>query len=446
VIRFFEVEHVSITSRVNRISDLMNRRLGLAMNPTASRCLIGVIAIAWLIATVTVTSAEFASIGCDAQMGESDDESAFDSAASLVKKNCKSKSLAEQFEKLGLVYENDDNPIMQELWFLGRYHGQYYSAEGNTGESEAWEDRRFRIGSQARFFEKLTLHSQMVSGSDFEPFYNGFTELWAQWAFEDYLMLTVGQQKHRFTHDRNVSSRYLNTLERSMLVNMFAMDYTPAVTLSGTVEKTRYYTGVFSNATGTDMWEAFTDLDSGYSLMACVSYDLEKSLGTDTAEVYASFLHSDAKANATNLNRFGEGVSTALLLTQGTGSLVSEAVAGLGSDNGDAYGINIQPGYFFTDKLQLATRYQLAISGESDGLVPQRRYERPAGFMPGDLYQAGYAGFNYYIAGHRLKLMNGIEYAEMNGQCLWTASLAVRVFWGPHASGAFPTNQLLSSD
>jgi len=194
------------------------------------------------------------------------------------------------------------------------------------------------------------------------------------------------------------------------------------------------------------MWEAFTDLDSGYSLLTSISYDLDRSLGTDSAELNACYLHSDAKANATNLNRFGEGLSTALTITQGAGSLVSEAVAGLASDNGDAYGLNIQPGYFFTDKLQLATRYQLATASQSDGLVPQRRYERPAGFVPGDLYQAGYAGLNYYIAGHRLKLMNGIEYAEMDGQSLWTASLAIRLFWGPQASGAFPTNQLLTSD
>ncbi len=32
----------------------------------------------------------------------------------------------------------------------------------------------------------------MVSGSDFEPFYNGFTELWVGWRFSDAATLTVG--------------------------------------------------------------------------------------------------------------------------------------------------------------------------------------------------------------------------------------------------------------
>lgn len=78
--------------------------------------------------------------------------------------------------------------------------------------------------------------------------------------------------------------------------------------------------------------------------------------------------------------------------------------------------------------------------------MAQRRYERPAGLTTGDTYQAAYAGLNYYIAGHRLKLMNGLEYSEMGGQNLWTASFAVRLFWGPHASGPFPTNSILKPD
>ncbi len=358
----------------------------------------------------------------------------------------KPESLAKRLENLGRLYKDEDNPVMQELWFLGRYHGQYYDAEGNVGESNDWENRRFRIGSQATFIEKLTLHAQMVSGTNMQPFYNGFTELWTQWAFDDSLRLTVGQQKHRFTHDRNVSSRYLNTLERSMLVNMFNADYTPAITLSGNVESVNYYTGIFSNATGTDMWEAFTDYDSGYSLLGAITRDFGTDLGTETADLNLCYLYSDANQNATNLNRFKNGLSAALILTQGSHSLVSEALVGLQSAKGDAYGINIQPGWFLTEKLQLATRYQGAVSTDNLGLVPQRRYERPAGMTDGDVYHAGYAGFNYYIAGHRIKLMNGLEFADMNGQNLWTASIAFRVFWGPNASGPFPTARLLEPD
>ncbi len=256
--------------------------------------------------------------------------------------------------------------------------------------------------------------------------------------------MTVGQQKHRFTHDRNVSSRYINTLERSMLLNMFNADYTPAITALGTSDKFSYYAGVFSNATGPDIWESFTEYDSGYSLLASGTWNVKDRLGLDEAFFNMCYLYSDANENATNLNRYKDGFSAALILTQGPGSLVSEALLGTGSANGDACGINIQPGYFFTEKLQLATRYQLAVSDEDNGLQPQRRYERTVGLNNGDLYQAGYLGWNYYIAGHRIKLMNGIEYANMSGQDVWTASLAIRIFWGPNSNGPFPMAKLLS--
>lgn len=353
------------------------------------------------------------------------------------------KTIAENLGSFGRLYLDENHPFMQEWWLLGRYHGQYYQADGGGNQEDDWENRRFRIGSQARFFKKLTLHSQMVSGFDLNPFYNGFTELWSQWAFDDSFILTVGQQKHRFTHDRNVSSRYINTLERSMLLNMFNADYTPAITIAGEIVKFSYYTGIFSNATGPDVWEAFTQYDSGYSFLASGTWDIQDHLDLDEAYFNVCYLHSDANQNATNLNLYSEGLSAAWIFTEGSGSLVSEALLGLGSSNGNALGINMQPGYFLTEKLQLATRYQLAIADQNDGLLAQRRYEQTVGVSTGDLYQAGYAGLNYYIAGHRVKLMNGIEYANMNGQDVWTASIALRIFWGPDSNGPFPMAKVL---
>ena len=327
---------------------------------------------------------------------------------------------------------------------MGRYHGHYHWSEGSAGENDGHEIRRLRMGGQATLFRKLTLHAQMVSGSDANPFYNGFTELWAGWAFDDALMLTVGQQKHRFTHDRNVSSRYLNYLERAMLTNMFGLDYTPAITLSGRTDRIWYYTGIFSNATGQDMGEAFTEFDSGWSYLTAFTYDLKKSLGTDTAHLNLGYVYSQANENATNLDRYDHGASAALILTDGPASLVTEALVGVGGEDGSACGINVQPGYYLTDEIQLVARYQLAASSEANGLKGQKRYERLAGLPEGDLYQAAYFGVNYYIARHRLKLMTGIEYASLGGEDVWTASTMIRFYFGPHSGAPFPANQMLN--
>ena len=344
----------------------------------------------------------------------------------------------EPFPELGQLLRDDRAPLLNEFWLLGRYHGQNHWAAGDEQDDEGYETRRFRLGFQARLLQDLTVHAQMVSGNDIEPFYNGFTELWVGWRFTDALVLTVGQQKHRFTHDRNVSSRYLNYLERAMLTNMFAADYTPAVTLSGRDGPWSYYAGVFSNATSFRMEQSFTELNSGSSLLGFVTLDLGTALGTDTAVVNVSAVHSEADDDATNLNFFDQGLATALMVTDGSWSLVTELTAGLDARSGSALGLNLQPGVFLTDRLQLVGRYQLAGSDGDDGLRAQRRYEREVGLSTGDRYQAFYLGTNYLLAGHRLKVMSGVEYSTLGGEDCWTFSVAFRLFWGPHSRGPYP--------
>lgn len=352
----------------------------------------------------------------------------------------------EPFPTLGRLHRDDAHPWLQEFWVLGRYHGQYHWANGNAGDDQGWEDRRFRLGFQARMFERLTLHAQAISGSDFEPAYNGFTELWLGWRFSDAATLTVGQQKHRFTHDRTVSSRYMNYLERSMLTNMFGLDYTPAVTLSGTVKNWSYFTGVYSNATGREIGDAFTELDSGYSFIASATRDLRGAWGMDTAHLNLAYLHSDANARATNLARFDDGLNAALIVTRGSKALVTEVTAGFGGPGGNAVGLNLQPSTFVTRKLQLVGRYQVASGDNRRALTSQRRYERPAGLGRGSFYQAGYAGANYYLAGHRAKVQVGVEYSRMDKRDLWTGSVMVRAFFGPHSRGPFPAAMMLEPE
>ena len=353
------------------------------------------------------------------------------------------QSLKERFENLGLIYQDKNAQGLQELWLLGRYHGHYHDTSGVGRSDSGLESRRTRLGFQARMYDHLTVHAQAISGSDFEPAYNGFTELWVRWQFAESLNLTVGQQKHRFTHDRNVSSRYMSFMERSMFTNMMGLDYTPAVTLSGRVGKLDYYAGVFSNQAGTDMWEAFTELHSGWSGLAAVTYDLGQLGGADTATFYGSLLHSEARTGATNLTRFDDAASVALILTEGPAALVTEVTAGFGGTRGDAIGLNLQPSLFLTDKLELVTRYQLASASQTGGLRSQRRYESVAGLPNGEHYQATYLGLNYYLAGHRIKLLTGMEHARMNNRDAFTLFAGFRMFFGPHSNAPYPGNKLL---
>ena len=353
------------------------------------------------------------------------------------------QTLKEKFENLGLVYRDPKAKGLQELWLLGRYHGHYHDTSGVGRSDSGLESRRIRLGFQARLIDHLTIHAQAISGSDFEPAYNGFTELWVRWEFDPAISLTVGQQKHRFTHDRNVSSRYMSFMERSMFTNMMGLDYTPAVTLSGRVGKLDYYAGVFSNAAGTDMWDAFTELHSGWSGLAAVTYDLGHWGGADSATIYASLLHSEARTGSTNLTRFDDAASAALILTEGPAALVAEVTAGFGGTKGDAVGLNLQPSLFLTDRLELVSRFQYATASQADGLRSQRRYESPAGLPSGDRYQATYLGLNYYLAGHRIKVLSGVEHARMNSRDAFTVFAGFRMFFGPHSNAPYPGNKLL---
>ncbi|MFM2211011.1 MAG: hypothetical protein RL639_205 [Verrucomicrobiota bacterium] len=353
------------------------------------------------------------------------------------------QSLKERFENLGLIYQDKNAKGLQEFWLLGRYHGHYHDTSGVGRSESGLESRRTRFGFQAKMYDRLTVHAQAISGSDFEPVYNGFTELWIRWEFDPALQLTIGQQKHRFTHDRNVSSRYMSFMERSMFTNMMGLDYTPAVTLSGKSGKLDYYAGVFSNLADRDMWESFTELHSGWSALAAVTYDLGQLGGADTAAFYGSLLHTEAKSGATNLTRFDDAASAALILTVGPAALVAEVTAGFGGARGDAIGLNLQPSLFLTDKLELVTRYQLASASETGGLRSQRRYESPAGLPNGEHYQATYLGLNYYLAGHRIKLLTGMEHARMNNRDAFTLFAGFRMFFGPQSNAPYPGNKLL---
>jgi hypothetical protein len=60
-------------------------------------------------------------------------------------------TLDESLENLGRLYQDKNHPVLQELWFLGRYHGQQHWSDANRGPyEESWENRRLRFGIQAR--------------------------------------------------------------------------------------------------------------------------------------------------------------------------------------------------------------------------------------------------------------------------------------------------------
>lgn len=338
------------------------------------------------------------------------------------------------------LYRDDGAPILQDLDLTGRFHGQYHWADGDVADDDGWETRRLRVGLEARILHDFTLKAEITSTSDMDPFFNGFSNLAVQWHPDDAFMLTIGKQAPRFTWDYSTSSNLHPYVERSQLINEFAPDRAPGVSVQGNIRRLSYYAALFSNSPGTDVGREFGAYEGGGSYVLALGYDVSGFTRASAADVRLEYMHSDHNSRSTIYNRFDDGIATSLALREGRASLVSEVVCGLGGGRGDAVGLNLMPGWFVSEKLEIVARYQIAVSNGDTGLTSQRRYERAAGLPAGDLYQSAYAGFNYFLYGPRFRFMGGVEFADMNGRDTWTALLAVRVYWGPDARTAFPVN------
>ena len=83
---------------------------------------------------------------------------------------------------------------------------------------------------------------------------------------------------------------------------------------------------------------------------------------------------------------------------------------------GDAFSFMILPTYeVVDDRLQLALRYSYS-HAEDNILRLQQRYEQevaPAPLTDGHDYHSIYAGLNWFLHGHKLKVMTGVEYSTM---------------------------------
>lgn len=331
---------------------------------------------------------------------------------------------------LATLYKGDDADFLNEIAFTGRYHGQFWAADADTGSDEDWENRRARAGLKLLLLQKrLELKGEIAFNlEDTSELYDGFTDLYARFLLDPAFNITVGKQKPKFGWYWSTSSRLILTFERPQLTNQFRQDFTAGVSIDGKVGQWSYYTGVFAN----DPTEEMADFDGGWSFVASIGYDLNPVLGIDTAKWRLDYIHSEHDSNDGLYNWFDNGVSTSLELKQGQWGLNTELLFGEGQST--ALGLMIEPYYDITEKWQAVLRYQLALSDEDNGLRPQSRYERRVGGTNGDTYNAIYGGINYYICEHKLKLMAGVEYANMSGGTGpgydgWTGFAGVRVYW-----------------
>ncbi|MBE06737.1 MAG: hypothetical protein CMO37_05490 [Verrucomicrobiaceae bacterium] len=311
------------------------------------------------------------------------------------------------------LYSDPKSLLISDLKLIGRYQWQYADLNSDQGDWSDSESRRVRLGTEAKVFGgDWKLKGEININNDFSPFYKSLEEAYIKYQGTDALNVTIGKQKPAWSYEQSTSSRKILTFERSLLVNQLSPKKTTGISASGSIENWNYVLGIYNG----NINEEFGDFDdSGEFALASIGYDYSKDSDFDKAAWRLDWLHNSESANNA-AKPYENSISLNHALSQGAFTLNTDLIhAGGYSD--DAYGLVLLPTYEISDNLQLVARYTYA-SSDGDGLRAQKRYERKAILTDsgyGENYQSYYLGLNYYINDHKLKLMTGIEYADMDG-------------------------------
>ncbi len=348
----------------------------------------------------------------------------------------KEESIYDKLWSYPVLYKNKDADLLNELRFTGRAQFDVFSLDSGLGAEQDWLVRRLRGGIKAKMFKKLTLHVEGdFSPQDPTPFYSRLTDAYLAWEFDKALVLKVGKQSASFTLDGATSSKELITMDRSNLANnlWFTTEYVSGVSISGTKNNWEYELGFFSG--GTDTPE-FGNFDEGHFLIASLGYDFADMIGAKKALLRGDYVYNDRNAESNATRSFEHIGSINFQLDQGTWGVSTDMSYGSGyGSQGDVFGFLVMPFYNITDKLQIVARYTY-LEGDTDNSLRFSRYESFATSGRGDEYQEIYAGLNYYLYGHKLKLQTGFTYAMMEDAANdggnydgWSWTTGLRISW-----------------
>lgn len=340
------------------------------------------------------------------------------------------------WSKLTDWYNDKSNPVVQRVLFTGRFQHDLTMVEADQGDWRESNIRRVRFGTRVTMFQNYLVHAEMeVNPQERNPFYMRITDAYVAWQKNPKSVVMVGKQSIPFTQEGATSSRELVTIDRSNLANniWFTQEYMPGVSVSGRVAPWNYRAGVYSAGS---MNREFGRFDASVFTLAVLGYDFGKKIGVREAVVTGNYLYQHPDALNTFTKKFEHIGSVNFRLEQprwGFRSDLSKTKGYLGQR--DVLGVMAMPYVNATRKLQFVLRYTFLRSNGKNGLS-LASYENKTTRGNGDRYSEGYAGANYLLYGHRLKLQTGVQFADMRDRAndggaysgvSWTTGL--RVGW-----------------
>ncbi len=332
--------------------------------------------------------------------------------------NGNSPSLLPAIWEIPTLYENTTNKYLQEVTIIGRYHGQYWYADSNENNTDGWENRRIYLGFNVKFLQNLTIEAQINISNDIDPFYDGLYDAFLQWEDSSKeFAISVGRLDYVYTGlERSTSSKRLLTMERVPLVSQIMPNEVIGGYTKGKTETFSYHAGLFSGS----ITDEFSSFEGGVA--ALLGFSGKTALFYDKGSLHLDYLYNNGNEENNAFKPYDHIIS---LWHQGTLGLLEcgiDLTMAKGIDDiSDVWGITLLPTYDLShdliisgDKLQVAFRYHYASSNDKYGLTFNRRYEQKVTSGQGDSYDAFYLGLNYYIFRHKLKLMAGFEYFQMD--------------------------------
>jgi len=333
----------------------------------------------------------------------------------------------ETLQNIGKIYDDNDNPWIQEVEFSGRIHQQWGHTDGSefgrNFSNDGYELRRLRLGMDVKFLDGFTLSSSVnFERSDFRDTsigYDGLNQLHLEYDFGDLgafkkVDLGYGRYKLGFGGEEGMSSNKIKTIERSLLNDEFAGERVTGA--RGSFEVGDNIDFLFGVYTTDEDPEAFGSWNGG------VLYHLGTDFDALGGHLDLQGFYNDASKTENEVLDYRWALTATYETEIGIFDLFTNVTYGEDYNGDTVYGFVIMPSTeLIKNKLEAVVRYQWARSEDGD-LRPQKRnvatvatddfgfgIELPKGEKNHNLY----AGLNYFLCDHNAKAMLGVEY-EIN--------------------------------
>jgi phosphate-selective porin OprO/OprP len=345
------------------------------------------------------------------------------------------KSPAEKVKSLLEVYRNEENPFVKSVNLMAQLQLQYAYGSANTGKfgTADWPDelrwanldnRRYRVGLRAGFGGGFSLFNLTDLNPDFsDGVYKRTPEMYLTWTHSEAFAISAGKCELKFNREQEYLSSQFPVFERTALGNMLYGGELTGIWAGGKNLGSGwlYSFGVFSNDRQ-DEWPRFGG--AGAVTVAKIGYNYTSHTPFDSADIRLEWLHNtkpgfkNSSSNpASPLYSNCYSLSNEIKIERL--GFTTELLLGEGADTrSDVGAVSTMIRWAFSEKLEFINVLEVAASRDDRGVILPVRYEALSPGLAsgaGDRWFSGYAGLNYYIDGHAIKLMTGVKFGHMEG-------------------------------